>query len=536
MVTDDMALVQEYAQSNSEQAFGALVSRHVNLVYSVALRQVRDPHLAEEIAQNVFIILSRKAKSLSPKTILSGWLCRTARYISADTLKTLRRRQSREQESQMQSISNDSDPAAWNQIAPLLDEALNCLDEREHDAVVLRFFDGKQLKQVGAQMGTSEDAARMRVNRGLEKLRKFFVKRGVTLSATVITGAVATNSVQAAPAGLAATIAAAAFSGAAITTAAVTVASAATSHAGAHGSNALGAIMATIRTKYATSTLIALLLISAAYLVHRNASLRQELANLRAQTDSSPQTNANVIGAQSGTSDEEIRRLRKEHLELLTLRGRIAQLSRELHARTNSETADQAAQAGVSESPDGDSILFSALVTNRIPSGSALVVGGWHNQQLRAYLVLKPVIASGDNAPEAERLVVTSFVVQAPKNFWSQIGWGDAKSDTRRSTVTGVLTSEQVDTLLQALKETEGATISNESVAKRSEGEYLGIGFATVDDNNEAGTLMSIDVYARIGPDAKSIDLELHPSLLPTNAEIHPSLTRHAQPDRSLSP
>src|SRR5215467_3822046 len=113
MVTDDMALVQEYAQTNSEQAFGALVSRHVNLVYSVALRQVRDPHIAEEISQNVFIILARKAKSLSPKTILSGWLCRTARYISADTLKSQRRRQSREQESQMQSISSESDSAAW---------------------------------------------------------------------------------------------------------------------------------------------------------------------------------------------------------------------------------------------------------------------------------------------------------------------------------------------------------------------------------------------------------------------------------------
>jgi RNA polymerase sigma factor (sigma-70 family) len=155
MVTDDMALVREYAQTSSEQAFAALVSRHVNLVYSVALRQVWDPHLAEEITQNVFIILARKAKSLSPKTILSGWLCRTVRYISADTLRTQRRRQSREQELHMQSISSESDSAAWNQIAPMLDEALGGLEEREHDAVVLRFFDGKQLKQVGVEMGTT---------------------------------------------------------------------------------------------------------------------------------------------------------------------------------------------------------------------------------------------------------------------------------------------------------------------------------------------------------------------------------------------
>jgi hypothetical protein len=293
--------------------------------------------------------------------------------------------------------------------------------------------------------------------------------------------------------------------------------------------------MTTIRTKYAASTLIALLLISAACLVWRNASLRQELAILRAGAPSPSQTNPNFIGAQPGISNEETRRRTREHLELLTLRGRIAQLSRELRALTNLEAAGQTARTGLSESFDNDSILFSALVTNRIPSGSALVVGGWQNQELRTYLVLKPVIASGDNVPEAERLVVTSLVAQAPNNFWSQIGWGDAKSDTRRSAVTGVLTSEQVDTLLQALKETAGATISNESVAKRREGEYLGISFSTVDDN-ESGMLMSIDVYPRTGSDGQSVDLELHPSSLATNAQIHPSLIRAIQPDPSRSP
>ena len=121
----------------------------------------------------------------------------------------------------MQAILNEPDSNDWSQIAPLLDEALNCLGEKEHDAVVLRFFDGKELKHIGAAMGTTEDGARMRVNRGLEKLREFFTKKGVTLSATAIAGAVAANSVQAAPAGLAATITTAALSATAITTTAV---------------------------------------------------------------------------------------------------------------------------------------------------------------------------------------------------------------------------------------------------------------------------------------------------------------------------
>src|ERR1039457_4939205 len=203
MMTDDMALVREYARGNSEEAFATLVSRHINLVYSVALRQVRDPHLAEEITQAAFIILARKAKSLSPRTILAGWLCRAARYASADALKIQRRRQFHEQEFQMQSTFNESECDAWVQLAPHLDEALNTLAEKEHNAVVLRFFEGKELKEVGAAMGTGEDAARMRVNRSVEKLRRFFTKRGITLSAATIAGAVSSYSVQASPVSLA---------------------------------------------------------------------------------------------------------------------------------------------------------------------------------------------------------------------------------------------------------------------------------------------------------------------------------------------
>ncbi len=205
VMTDDLTLLREYARHNSEEAFATLVSRHVNLVYSVALRDVHDPHLAEEITQAVFIILARKAESLSSKVILSGWLCRTARYASANALTIQRRRQEREQEAYMQSILNEPEPDAWTQIAPLLGGAMGQLGRKDHDAVVLRFFEGKSFQEIGTAFGASENAAKKRVAYALEKLRKYFSKRGVVLPVAVITAAISANSVQAAPAILAKT-------------------------------------------------------------------------------------------------------------------------------------------------------------------------------------------------------------------------------------------------------------------------------------------------------------------------------------------
>jgi len=208
---DDITLLREYAETGSEAAFAALVERHVNLVYSTALRSVGNPHAAEEITQAVFIILARKAQGLSQRTVLSGWLYQTTRLTAANFLRTEIRRQHREQEAYMQSLLNETEDNAWMQIAPLLDTAMARLGEKDHNALVLRFFESRNFKDVSAALGTSEDGAKMRVNRALEKLRKFFTKRGVTLSAVAIAGAVSANSIQAAPVGLAKTITAVAL-------------------------------------------------------------------------------------------------------------------------------------------------------------------------------------------------------------------------------------------------------------------------------------------------------------------------------------
>ena len=207
-----MELVREYAARQSGPAFEALVSRNVSLVHSAALRQVRDPHLAEDITQTVFIILARKAGSLAPKTILPGWLYRTTRYVSAAALKIQRRRERREEEARMQAIAQEAQTdTAWEQLAPMLDEAMAQLRDKDRDAIVLRYFQNKSLREVGAALGANEDAAKMRVNRAVEKLRKCFLKRGIDSTAAAIAETISFNSVQAAPAALAKSVAAVAI-------------------------------------------------------------------------------------------------------------------------------------------------------------------------------------------------------------------------------------------------------------------------------------------------------------------------------------
>ena len=203
---DDQQLLGELAGANSESAFAALVVRHVNLVYSTALRFTSNPHAAEEISQAVFIILARKAPGLRRGTVLSGWLYQTARLTSANFVKHEIRRQRREQEAYMQSTLNTPESPAWEEMAPLLDEAMGDLGETDRNAVVLRFFENKTAREVAAALKMSEAAAHKRTHRALEKLRKFFTKRGVASTAAIIAGAVSAHSVHAAPAGLAQTI------------------------------------------------------------------------------------------------------------------------------------------------------------------------------------------------------------------------------------------------------------------------------------------------------------------------------------------
>ena len=200
---DDLALLREYATRQSETAFETIVARRVDFVYSAALRQVRDPHLAEEVAQAVFIILAQKAGKISDKTILAGWLFKTTRFVAFAQFRAAIKHARQEKEWQMQTeLQSTSPDPLWEQMSPLLDEALASLGEADRQAVLLRFFENKSLAEVSDILATTEDTARKRVTRALDKLHRYFIKRGVSSTTVILAGAMSAHSVQAAPVGL----------------------------------------------------------------------------------------------------------------------------------------------------------------------------------------------------------------------------------------------------------------------------------------------------------------------------------------------
>lgn len=207
MSDTDLQLLARYTRDHAEDAFAEIVRRHVGLVYSAALRQVRSSQLAEEVGQSAFTDLARNAAKLKPDTVLSAWLYQVTSRTAIDVVRREARRQLREQIATEMNAMNTAE-ASWTHIEPLLDEAMSALDEPDRAAVLLRYFENKSLREVGQQLGVSDDAAQKRVARAVERLREFFARRGVGVGAGGLVSAISAGAVQAAPAGLAATFSA----------------------------------------------------------------------------------------------------------------------------------------------------------------------------------------------------------------------------------------------------------------------------------------------------------------------------------------
>jgi len=209
---NDMELVRNYTRQNSESAFAELVRRHINLVYSVAMRFTGNPGDAEDVTQAVFILLARKAAGLSDRTALTGWLYETTRLTAAGFLRSQNRRRKWEQEACMQSNLNAPETDnLWRQLAPHLEAAMSRLGERDRMLLALRFYENKTGAEAASLMGIREEAAHKRTARALEKLQRFFAQRGVDSTTAIIASEISANSIQTAPAALAKSVTAVAL-------------------------------------------------------------------------------------------------------------------------------------------------------------------------------------------------------------------------------------------------------------------------------------------------------------------------------------
>jgi len=333
---NDMDLIREYADHRSEAAFAGLVRRHLNLVYSVALRFTGNSADAQDVAQAVFVILAQKSPTLRQRTTLTGWLYETTRLVARQSLRTRTRQQTRDQEAYMQSTLNEADTnGVWQQLAPLLEEGMSRLSEDDRALLALRYFENKSTVETAALLGIQEWAAHKRANRAVEKLRTFFTKRGLMLSATGLTTAIAANSIQAAPAGLAAAICAASLTGTAVATSAAVTATKTIA-------------MTTFQKIAITATVAALVGTSlyearqASLLRDQNQALRQRLSPLAEQLDKLQSERDSAINRQASLA-EQMEKNKSDNGELLKLRGEITRL------RADAGRADDPAQTAAKQ-------------------------------------------------------------------------------------------------------------------------------------------------------------------------------------------
>ncbi|MGA3144847.1 MAG: sigma-70 family RNA polymerase sigma factor [Verrucomicrobiota bacterium] len=337
----DQQLLRDYTGHRSEAAFAELVRRHVDFVYSVALRMVRDSHLAEDVTQNAFVALAQNAGQLTDRSVLSGWLHRTAQNIAANAIRSEVRRRAREQEAAAINELFAAEPeATWEHIAPHLDAALGELSEPDRDALLLRYFERKSAREMAQTFGTTEDAAQKRVSRAIERLRDFFSKRNVTVGASALAVLISANAVQAAPVGLAVTIA---------TTAVLAGTAAQTSTVIA----ATKAIAMTTMQKTITAALLAAAVGTGIYEAHQASRLRDENQSLRQQTAQLKSDNENLSNrvAQGNRSPS----LSSERLrELLKLRGEVGALRRQQRELEQAVATAQSKTPGPTGQPASD--------------------------------------------------------------------------------------------------------------------------------------------------------------------------------------
>jgi RNA polymerase sigma factor (sigma-70 family) len=361
----DTELLRQYACEHLEGAFTELVRRHVNLVYSAALREAAgDTAQAEDLAQAVFAELARKASQLLDHPALAGWLYASVRHVAANHRRADMRRRQREQSA---SIMNDTPSsgtpetpeAVWSQIRPLLDDAMHELGETDRAAVVQRFFQEQSLKEIGHSLGLTENAARMRVDRALDKLRELLARRGIHSTASGLAAALAVGAVFPAPSTLAASIVATTLAGVAVVS-----------------SNSLTLAQIIAMTKLKIGIVSALIVAGVATpvwqqtrvnrLAHENARLAEQSAQMEPlQKEVERLRQSGAASAELAESRGEVSRLRSE---LAKLRGNAGEVSRKKteNARLLTELAKKDSENGTNELTGAMSDLMKNLSEQQV--------------------------------------------------------------------------------------------------------------------------------------------------------------------------
>jgi len=317
---DDLDLLTAYARDRSEEAFATLVERYVDLVYSAAHRQLSNPEQARDVVQAVFLMLARKAPEFKRGTILSGWLYRTARFVALEAVRSESRRRRREEAiAQMNTDQEPSPEELWKDVAPHIDAAMEQLNESDRAAVLLRFFHGRSGSELARALGVSEEAAKKRISRALERLRRVLGREGITSSSSMLGAALTAYGIQSAPSAMGGAVSAAICHG--------SIASAEILSKGALH------MIAWTKMKTAVACAAAALLMTGTVTVSfQHARVQQE--HERAQTTAATARQSAPDRAEQSrqllaAAETENRALQKEAQQLHQLRNAVAQLQKQ---------------------------------------------------------------------------------------------------------------------------------------------------------------------------------------------------------------
>jgi RNA polymerase sigma factor (sigma-70 family) len=481
----DAELLRRYADERSETAFAELVRRHLDLVHSAALRQVGGNRAAAaDIAQAVFTELARQANHLTRHPALVGWLYTTTHRLAARHVRDESRRQRRERDAHaMQESHRSTDPEAdWSRLAPVLDEAMHELAEADRIALLLRHFEQRPFAEVGARLGLGENAARMRVERALDRLRGRLAKRGITSTGSALALALGGPAVVAAPAGLAANIAASALAAGALTT----------------STFGLLSFMASSKLKVG-AVVVGFGLLGTALLVQQQhlQRLRTDRSELTAQL--AEQSAALRHAQQLATrKDAELAASQDSRAELLRLRGEVARLRR------------QAAKPAAQPDATPESKPSPPLITNvrtQVPPGGTMVVGGWNwSEGRRALLFLTPVTRQDDGKSVVD---VESRITLIPEGTLTEFGLGRfATSDDPEAHE--MMATAQVQEMFDRLFQLKDIETLQSAQMTTGDGQQAAVGISS----DDLPDVVVVEVTPTVLPDGR-IDVTLAGKLRP---------------------